>query len=291
MHKIFLLSFLFLFQVPTPAVAATLHDAAKTGDTVAIAAALDAGSDPNKIVDGATPLYLAVRRGHLAAANLLIERGADVNEMTKSGPALIAAAEKGRQEFIELLLQNGADPNLGTRDHVALHLVIRRGCFPCVKALVEADANVNVPAFDGKTPLHLAKLLSYGEIADYLIEHGVLFPEAASISNRLSTADPKTGRRIFQSHCSRCHTVEAGGVISSAPNLWEVVGRKRASTDFGNHSEALRSWPGVWTTDDLNTFLAAPMAVVPGTFMDFPGIRDEFERLNLVAYLATLRGK
>ena len=176
--KLLILSILFLCQLECAAIAATIHDAVKKGDTAAIAAALDAGGNPNEIKDGATPLYIAARRGHLAAARFLIERGADVNATTNDGTALIAAAEKGQLELIELLLKNGADPNLGTRDHVALHLAIRRGCLACVKALVESGADVNVRTFDGKTPMHLAKLLSYDEIADYLAEHGVALPRS-----------------------------------------------------------------------------------------------------------------
>jgi len=35
--------------------------------------------------------------------------------------------------------------------------------------------------------------------------------------------------------------------------------------------------------------LAAPMATTPGVAMDFPGVPDETERVNLIAYLNSLR--
>ncbi|WP_419695657.1 ankyrin repeat domain-containing protein [Mesorhizobium muleiense] len=73
------LLFILLVLAPIASHAAAIHDAAKTGDVAAIAAALDAGADVDESDGQATPLYLAVRGGHFAAAKLLIERGADVN--------------------------------------------------------------------------------------------------------------------------------------------------------------------------------------------------------------------
>ena len=117
----------------------------------------------------------------------------------------------------------------------------------------------------------------------------LLCQEVAPISNRLFSADSNDGHKLFRNLCSRCHTVEAGGRNDGAPNLWGIVGRKKASTNFDNYSTALRTWQGVWTQDDLNLFLSAPMAAVPGTFMDFAGISDEAERMDLIGYLDTLR--
>lgn len=39
----------------------------------------------------------------------------------------------------------------------------------------------------------------------------------------------------------------------------------------------------------LNTYLAAPMQEVKGTKMTFAGVKDETERANIIAYLATLK--
>ena len=43
-----------------------------------------------------------------------------------------------------------------------------------------------------------------------------------------------------------------------------------------------------WTYEELNIFLTAPKARVPGTKMSFNGVKDDAERANIIAYLSTL---
>jgi cytochrome c len=43
-----------------------------------------------------------------------------------------------------------------------------------------------------------------------------------------------------------------------------------------------------WTYDEINAFIENPKGHVPGTIMAFPGLRNESDRANLVAYLRTL---
>jgi len=44
-----------------------------------------------------------------------------------------------------------------------------------------------------------------------------------------------------------------------------------------------------WDPQTLDTYLAAPMKVVPGTKMIFPGLKSDTERQNVIAYLETLK--
>jgi cytochrome c len=89
--------------------------------------------------------------------------------------------------------------------------------------------------------------------------------------------------------CADCHsTTGANGV---GPGLRGVVGRHAgAAADF-SYSAAMKKEKAalVWDAKTLDTFLANPKAMVPGTSMDFPGIADAADRANLVAYLATLK--
>jgi len=41
----------------------------------------------------------------------------------------------------------------------------------------------------------------------------------------------------------------------------------------------------VWTARSLDAFLAAPTQAVPGTTMDYAGVKDPRERAALVAWL------
>ncbi len=276
---------------PAVSQAGAIHDAAKKGDVAAIASALDAGADVNEPDGTATPLYHAVRRGHLAAATLLIERGADVNATTTVGPPLLAAVTKEMNDLITLLLANGADPNADVKGETVLHVAAGRGCLSCVKALVEAGANVNalwIQEPNIRTPVHLARLRDHHEVADYLMTHGVILPKPAPISSKLATADAEKGAVFFGKNCKGCHLVKSEESDGTGPNLWNVVGRDKASRPFKGYSKTLLALEGVWSYEDLNTYLSGPTLTTPGVKMEFRGAPDEADRANLIAYLRTL---
>lgn len=284
---------LLLLHLPIASHADAIHDAAKKGDVAAITAALDAGAGIDESDGRATPLYLAVRGGHFAVAKLLMERGADVNAVTTPllGSALMPALAKRRVDLIDLLLDGGANPNERRNREAVLHIAVSSGCLDCVKALVEAGADVNAKTKDGKTPLHLAKFKGHDEVADYLLSHGVVLPTPGPISMKLATADVEKGRTSFNRLCDGCHSVEPQGGSKTGPNLWSVVGRDKASVANRRYSDALLGWEGVWAFEDLNKFLLEPMLTTPGVYMEIPGVPDETERINVIAYLRTLSDK
>jgi len=294
----FLLLILMMYVVPSVSFAAPIHDAAKAGDVAAITAALDAGADINGIGGGATPLYFAARRGHLEAAKLLIARGADVNAKTNLGQPLMAAAARDGPELVNLLLANGADPNAELESQTALHVAAEHGCLGCVKALVDAGANVNAQHRNAgvqrilvTTPLHLAIVYEHSDVADYLISHGVILPRPAPIAAKLASADPGKGREFFESECRACHSVIPEQSVTLGPNLWNIVGRDKASLDYKGYSKTLLAFEGVWTYEDLNTFLSGPAVTTPGVNMQVQGAPNEVDRVNLIAYLRTLSDK
>jgi cytochrome c len=102
-----------------------------------------------------------------------------------------------------------------------------------------------------------------------------------------AAADVEAGKKQFKL-CAICHTAEAGK-NKVGPSLFGVVGRKAGSLEGYNYSEAMKNFAKTWTAETLDVYLADPRAVVPGTKMIFPGIKDETERANLIAYLETLK--
>ncbi len=88
-----------------------LHRAARAGDIAGLKAALDAGSDVDRLDgQGWTALMHAVNKDHALVAESLIAGGADVDIQAPDGAtALFMAAVLGQPEIVGLLMNAGAD--------------------------------------------------------------------------------------------------------------------------------------------------------------------------------------
>jgi cytochrome c len=54
-----------------------------------------------------------------------------------------------------------------------------------------------------------------------------------------------SGRQaLFQKQCFQCHTADKGGPNKVGPNLWGIVGRKKASHGGFSYSSALQAKGG-----------------------------------------------
>jgi cytochrome c len=100
--------------------------------------------------------------------------------------------------------------------------------------------------------------------------------------------DPALGADIFRQNCAPCHSKEQGQNLVG-PSLFAVVGRAAGSIADFSYSAAMKSSGIVWTAERLMAYLKAPRKYVPGVRMMFPGLPDEQDRENVVAFLATLR--
>ncbi len=106
----------------------------------------------------------------------------------------------------------------------------------------------------------------------------------------IAAADPVAGETVA-GQCAGCHTLGEGGGDGVGPHLWDIVGRTIGGVEGFNYSEALLALGEegeVWTLGELDAFLENPGQAIPGNRMPFPGVADETDRHNLVAFLATL---
>ncbi len=283
--RLFLLLVLMMFHEASMSHAAPLHEAAKTGDVVAIAAALDAGADVNGGNGIATALYYAIDKKHLEAAKLLIARGADPDLAEKWGPPLLVAAESGKPEFVRLLLDAGADASIVFKSHTALHYAAGSGCLDCVVTLIERGADVNALNSLRQPPIHFAVSKGHEAVADYLLAHGHSKPTPTPIANLMATADPLEGAALFKKTCRKCHLSEPNSGSFMGPSLWNIVGRQRGAVEGYRYSTALRGIGGVWSYQNLNIFISDPSRAIPGVDMVFEGIQDDMRRADLIAFL------
>jgi cytochrome c len=97
-------------------------------------------------------------------------------------------------------------------------------------------------------------------------------------------ADAEAGKAEFN-RCKICHAVEAGKPSAVGPNLHGMFGRKAGVSDNYAYSEAMKNSGIVWDDDTLAKYLRAPRELVPGGKMAFPGIKDNEQLANLLAYL------
>jgi len=105
----------------------------------------------------------------------------------------------------------------------------------------------------------------------------------------MAGGDPARGADLFRQNCAPCHSQEPAQNLVG-PSLYSVVGRSAASISDFSYSAAMKSSGVVWTEDQLMAYLKAPRRFIPGVKMMFPGLSDEKDRENVIAYLATLRG-
>lgn len=129
----------------------------------------------------------------------------------------------------------------------------------------------------------------YVEMAD---SAGPATEEAVfDLGAELAAADVESGAKSFKAKCSSCHTVDAGGANGTGPNLHDVVGRATSSHAGFGYSGAMQAHAAerpVWDYAHLNEFIENPKGTVSGTAMSFAGLRKDPERMNVIAYLASL---
>lgn len=113
-------------------------------------------------------------------------------------------------------------------------------------------------------------------------DFGRLFADEAQLTELIARGERVTAQ------CRSCHTFDAGGANGQGPNLHDVFGRAVASHGGFDYSEAMQAHGGAWDYLALNDFLTSPASVVRGTKMAFAGIRNDQERVALIAYLRSI---
>ena len=152
----------------------TIWAAALAGDTVALQAAIDSGTDPNaRRSDGYAAIHLAAKQGQLASVKVLLANGARVEERDRkhAHTAVHKAAWASRLEVLVFLLAAGADPNPRDTDGdmIPLHWATDRRI---AKLLLTAGANPDAADIYGETPLHTAASRKHAGVVAALLAGG-----------------------------------------------------------------------------------------------------------------------
>jgi len=108
------------------------------------------------------------------------------------------------------------------------------------------------------------------------------------LATLLASADPTRGADVAKK-CAICHNFDKGGPNMIGPNLYGVLGRKVASHEGYEYSDALKAkGDETWDYEKINHMIENPGAYVPGTKMAlFPGLPDAKQRADVLAFLRT----
>jgi cytochrome c len=103
-----------------------------------------------------------------------------------------------------------------------------------------------------------------------------------------TAADTAAGQKLFNVQCGACHSASAA-VNMVGPSLFGIIGRKSGSVANFHYSTANRDAGITWNEEVLDKYLTDPRAMMPGTTMPYPGLKNAAQRADVIAYLATLK--
>jgi cytochrome c len=112
-------------------------------------------------------------------------------------------------------------------------------------------------------------------------------PAGTDLAALLAKGNEKHGEEVAKK-CGLCHNFEKGGPNMIGPNLYGVLGRKVASHEGYDYSDALKAKGGTWDYESINKMITNPGEYVPGTKMAiFAGLPDAQDRADVLLFLRT----
>lgn len=122
-----------------------------------------------------------------------------------------------------------------------------------------------------------------------LLAGAALAALAGSTALAQEIGDPAAGEQVFNM-CRACHAVGPDAQNRIGPELNGIIGAQPPTNEEYSYSPAFQEFAAdhpVWSAETLTPWLSNPTELVPGTKMVFPGIEDETDLVNVIAYLAT----
>jgi ankyrin repeat protein len=205
---------LSLSVVLSAAPAATVAEAAKTGDKETVRALLKQGVDVNAAEgDGMTALHWAARQGDLDLAQMLLYAGANVKATTRLGgyTPLILASQNGNAALLEALIKAGADAKVATSNGTTpLMLAASSGRADAVKVLLDAGADPDAKEnARGETALMFAANFNRVDAVRVLLERGASVNVATKVIDLAGLTSPE--EEFFRQQQQQGGGAQAGG--------------------------------------------------------------------------------
>lgn len=115
---------------------------------------------------------------------------------------------------------------------------------------------------------------------------GLSLVSISAIQASAQEGDATAGAVVFKK-CATCHVVETD-TNKVGPSLKGVFGRKAGTHPDFRYSPAMQAVGEgglVWDDAALRDYLHDPRKKVKGTKMTFPGLKDDADITNLIAYM------
>lgn len=121
------------------------------------------------------------------------------------------------------------------------------------------------------------------------LDEGPVSGEAAAeaephIALLLQEADMARGEKVFK-RCAACHQADDADRHGVGPALWGIMGRDVASLEGFAYSSAMSELGGAWDWERLSDYLKDPKGRVPGTKMNFVGLKKGKDRASVLLWL------
>jgi len=114
----------------------------------------------------------------------------------------------------------------------------------------------------------------------------VVVTSLAAAATGALAQDAAAGKSSFNK-CLACHAIGEGAKNKVGPVLNGLDGRHSGSVEGYSYSDANKNSGITWSKDQFLDYIKDPKAKIPGTKMNFAGIKNEKEAGDLWAYVSS----
>lgn len=251
----------------------------------------------------ATGLGGTTRRAN-SAGDTILNRTVDVRFMTSVAPGMLwrftPLQKELRVHLGEQAMAYFQAENLSTEaitGHATFNVTpaktgsyfVKLQCFCFNEERLEPGAKVQMPVVFFVDP-KLAADKNDDDITTITLSYTFfrsLDPPKAKDMSRLDAAsqasNPVRGKLLFAHNCASCHALGDNGV---GPMLAGVVGRHAGEAPGYRYSAAVGASDIIWTAGTLDTWLANPSQLIPGTRMPIK-VPTAQDRHDLITFLTS----
>jgi len=111
-----------------------------------------------------------------------------------------------------------------------------------------------------------------------------LLAAATALTQQAHAQDAAAGEQVFR-QCLPCHSIGPDAKNKVGPVLNGLDGRHSGTAPGYSYSDANQNSGIVWDEANFKKYIHDPRAMIPGTKMIFPGVKNDTQVDNLWAYL------